>query len=534
MSSPSIPLQATPLPVLEVADSWPAFLWSKETLGKLESAVLPNFLQDCRWFAGKALKLSRVGLRKLAIQGYQGEFVVCLLDTYFNTGKSETYQLILACVDESAEIPKAGALARVKGTTAAVLVDAVVVPSFRAWLLDAMIRGGAKQISAHWLPENFDSTGCWVAIPHPELQHQSNPLPLGRLPGFEQSNTSLLYGQKWFFKLYRKLFLQVNPEPGMVRYLSAYGFERVPAYRGEIEWQPDSGARMTLGIWQQQIEGEGDLWGLVLSLLKSDGGASSEEANQQLNQWVARMAVRTAEMHNCLVRAPEHETEFSAVGFDAAYRDGLKHHFDRLVARRLELLKDAWENLGERARALAQPFADDAARIRSEFSGLSTQPLRSKRIRIHGDYHLGQLVVQDQDVWILDFEGEPESSVADRMIRHSPLKDVAGMLRSLHYAAYVAYYFDESGAPRDGADGVAIESWYQTVCQQFLSIYKQHLDVEAFQLGDPVEFRFLLERHMLEKAVYELGYELNSRPKWAIIPLEGINSILNSSNSSSW
>jgi maltose alpha-D-glucosyltransferase/alpha-amylase len=120
------------------------------------------------------------------------------------------------------------------------------------------------------------------------------------------------------------------------------------------------------------------------------------------------------------------------------------------------------------------------------------------------------------------------------MIRHSPLKDVAGMLRSFHYAAYVAYYFDETGVPLDGADAAAIESWYQSVCRQFLSIYTQQLDVEAFQLGDPDEFRFLLAQHMLEKAVYELGYELNSRPGWAIIPLEGISSILKSPNVSPW
>jgi maltose alpha-D-glucosyltransferase/alpha-amylase len=108
------------------------------------------------------------------------------------------------------------------------------------------------------------------------------------------------------------------------------------------------------------------------------------------------------------------------------------------------------------------------------------------------------------------------------------------MLRSFHYAAYVAYYFDEAGLPIEGVDGVAIESWYQSVCQRFLSIYIQQLDTEAFQLGDHDELRFLLEKHMLEKAVYELGYELNSRPKWAIIPLEGINHILNASTEPLW
>jgi len=534
MSDPNTPVYATSRPVLEVSQVWPAFLWSQDTRSKFESDVLPHFLLSCRWFAGKARKLSRVSLRKMDVLGDQGEFIFCFLDTFFSTGKSETYQLILACVAECTEPHSGAVIAEVRGATTAVLVDAVYVPSFRSWLLEAMIRGGAHQKSIAQHPYFSDATGRWVAIPHADLQHQPMPLPDGRLPGFEQSNTSLLYGQRWFFKLYRKLFLQVNPEPGMVRCLSAYGFDRVPAYRGEIEWQPDSGARMTLGIWQQQIEGQGDLWALVLSLLKSGRAASHEEANQQLNEWVERLARRTAEMHNCLVRVPEHESDFSTAGFDAGYRESLKHHFDQLVDRRLAVLKDAWANLGEKARLLAQPFADDAARIRSGFSGLSTQPLQSKRIRIHGDYHLGQVVAQGHDVWILDFEGEPESSVADRMIRHSPLKDVAGMLRSFHYAAYVAYYFDESGVPLESADGAAIESWYQSVCRLFLSNYMQHLDGVAFQLGDPLEFRFLLQLHMLEKAVYELGYELNSRPKWAIIPLEGINSILNSSNTSQW
>lgn len=530
------PIQSSRGAVLEVSQPWPEFLESNDTLTQLETDVLPDFLQNCRWFAGKARKLSRVNLRKLDIQGDQGEFIFCLLDTYFSTGKSETYQLNLAFVEweELLNFHVGGVITPVSGATNGVLVDAVILPSYRAWLLQAMIRGGTNQKSLNVPQKNSETYGSWVAIPHADLQHQPLPLPEGRMPGFEQSNTSMLYGKSWFFKLYRKLFLQVNPEPGMVRYLSAYGFDRVPAYRGEIEWQPNSGARMTLGIWQQQIDGEGDLWSLVLSLLKLRQGASTEVANQKIDEWVGRLAIRTAEMHNCLVRAPGHETDFSTAVFDAGYRDGLQHHFDRLVARRLELLKDAWANLGEKARLLAQPFTNDATRIRSDFSGLSTQPLHSKRIRIHGDYHLGQVVVQGDDVWILDFEGEPESSVADRMIRHSPLKDVAGMLRSFHYAAYVAYYFDKSGAPLEGADGAEIESWYLSVCGHFLSIYKQQLDVEAFQLSDPDEFRFLLERHMLEKAVYELGYELNSRPKWSIIPLEGINRILNSSNASPW
>jgi len=524
MSDSFPPINALSRPFLEVSQPWPACIWAEETLLQLESAVLPHFLQDCRWFAGKSRKLSRASLRKADLLGDRDEFVLCFIEAYYHTGKSETYQLILACVGEYADVQQGGVIAGLRGTVDGILVDAVFVPSFRSWLLEAMIGGGPNQKSVRQ----------WVPIPHADLLHQPMPLPEGRLPGFEQSNTSLLYGHRWFFKLYRKLFLQVNPEPGMVRYLSAYGFDRVPAYRGEIEWQPDSGARMTLGIWQQQIEGEGDLWALVLSLLKSGRDASDVEASETLDRWVVRLAARTAEMHNCLVRAPRHETDFSALGFDADYRVALKQHFDRLLERRQALLHDAWENLGEKARFLAAPFANDAARIRSEFSGLSTQPLKSKRIRIHGDFHLGQVVVQDGDVWILDFEGEPESSVAERMIRHSPLKDVAGMLRSFHYAAYVAYYFDEAGLPIEGVDGVAIESWYQSVCQRFLSIYIQQLDTEAFQLGDHDELRFLLEKHMLEKAVYELGYELNSRPQWAIIPLEGINSILNVSTKSRW
>jgi len=504
---------------------WPDFLGDDRVRDALEQQILPEYLQECRWFAGKARKLTQVTLRPVALQGKKGEFMFCLLDTYYHTGKSETYQLTLATAARLPDTRKGCCVARLGGRFEGYLVDSLYTSGYREWLLESMVQGAEVRGEENHRWESAEA-GEWVPMPDESLRNQPRPLPEGRLPGYEQSNTSLLYGDRWFFKLYRKLFLLANPEPAMVRYLSCHGFVRVPAYRGEMEWRPATGARMTLGVWQQQIEGQGDAWPYVLSLLKSRRGDAPEQADLQMSQLVDLLATRTAEMHNCLVRAEEGETDFQAIEFDAAYRDGLQQHFDRLLARRLDLLKDAWDRLGAQAQALARPFADQAAHIRSEFAGLSTEPLQSLRIRIHGDYHLGQVVRQDNDLWILDFEGEPESSVADRMIRHSPLKDVAGMLRSFHYAAYVAYYFDTEGATGGESDTRPIGQWYDRVRRQFLSTYTARLDTEAFRLTDPVEFRFLLDRHLLEKAVYELGYELNSRPDWAVIPLEGIHQIL--------
>jgi len=166
--------------------------------------------------------------------------------------------------------------------------------------------------------------------------------------------------------------------------------------------------------------------------------------------------------------------------------------------------------------------------IRKRFLNFNWTKLKSERIRIHGDYHLGQVLVKDEDFYILDFEGEPESTIRDRKVKQPPLKDVAGMFRSFHYAVYSAIITNSETLNYQTEHLYeAAEKLYSYLVGVFFQAYLNQVYSKGnLSLGYTREREFLLRYHLLEKAVYELGYELNSRPRWAIIPLKGIKSLL--------
>ena len=161
------------------------------------------------------------------------------------------------------------------------------------------------------------------------------------------------------------------------------------------------------------------------------------------------------------------------------------------------------------------------------FEKIASNDLKSSRIRIHGDYHLGQVIFTGTDYLIIDFEGEPESSITDRKIKHSPLKDVAGMIRSFHYAVCAKLYFSDETKNIDPLRlQKAADRWYKLITDAYVDSYMQTMgDISAI-FGNRTELNFLLQLHLLEKAVYELGYELNGRPDWIRIPLKGIQQVL--------
>jgi maltose alpha-D-glucosyltransferase/alpha-amylase len=157
-----------------------------------------------------------------------------------------------------------------------------------------------------------------------------------------------------------------------------------------------------------------------------------------------------------------------------------------------------------------------------------TRPLSSFRTRIHGDYHLGQILATNDDLVIIDFEGEPESNIAERKIKHSPLKDVAGMIRSYHYAVSAKLFNSAETSKRDTVVlQRAADRWYKLIKDTYLEEYLSMFGSPHPLFKDPNEVNYLLLFHLLEKAIYELGYEVNYRPTWVKIPLKGIVEVIN-------
>jgi len=246
----------------------------------------------------------------------------------------------------------------------------------------------------------------------------------------------------------------------------------------------------------------------------------------QVFERVELLGTRTAEMHLALLKG-KNDAAFKPEKFNKEYVQWLNGNMLTLLNKRMNLLKDNYARLDKNARKLADSFIDNEEKIERFFKKVLDGKLNSKRIRIHGDYHLGQVLFTGYDYLIIDFEGEPESSIADRKIKHSPLKDVAGMIRSFHYAVCAKLYFSqETQNVNPERLQKAADRWYKLITEAYIDAYMQAIEDINGIFGSRAELNFLLQLHLLEKAVYELGYELNGRPEWIRIPLKGIQHVL--------
>ncbi len=370
-----------------------------------------------------------------------------------------------------------------------------------------------------------------------------------RMGSAEQSNTSILYGSRLILKLFRKLQLGENPDVEIGRFLTEVAqFPRIAPFLGELTLVTPGGST-TLGMLQGLVVNEGDGWQWTLDELgrfyeslatcppPSEEGsvpsfageapvpaAAREHAGFYLDA-AALLGRRTAEMHLALATATS-DAAFQAepltaddLGVDALRIDAQINHTLDALKLRMATLKDL--------------TADDAATILSRRIELFARAhvitgtrASGKLIRIHGDYHLGQVLRAKNDFVLLDFEGEPARTLEERRRKQCPLKDVAGMLRSFSYAAYSGLdAYVQRHPDRQRALEPWARLWQNAVSAEFLRAYRTTIAVREDLLPEPAQAESLLSAYLLEKALYELLYELNNRPGWVRIPLAGILSL---------
>jgi maltose alpha-D-glucosyltransferase/alpha-amylase len=222
------------------------------------------------------------------------------------------------------------------------------------------------------------------------------------------------------------------------------------------------------------------------------------------------------------------DTAFTPTRFNGDYTVWLKNRLLYQFQNRLNTVENNLHKLDGLALELANEFLEKKNLIRKRFVNFDWTKLKGERLRVHGDYHLGQVLIKGDDFFILDFEGEPESTIRDRKVKQPPLKDVAGIFRSFHYAIYATVFNNIKDYKHSQEDLFqASEILYQYFIGVFLGTYIDEIQDANINIGYHQERIFLLKYSLLEKAIYELGYELNSRPKWAVIPLKGISNIIN-------
>jgi len=377
-----------------------------------------------------------------------------------------------------------------------------------------------------------------------------------RFMGLEQSNTSIVYNEKYVLKFFRRIYADKNPDYEMSRFLSEKkGFKNTPPFLGSINIVDSENTFITIALMQKIIPNEGDAWDYMLKEfhkvflnLESKNidvnklpatelylRLELNEVPQQIIDWIGldlfkkvqTLAKRTAEMHITLGSEFE-DTAFTPAHFNGDYTVWLKNRLLYQFQNRLNAVENNLHKLEGLTLELAKEFLDKKNIIRKRFVTFDWTKLKGERIRVHGDYHLGQILVKEDDFYILDFEGEPESTIRDRKVKQPPLKDVAGLFRSFHYAIY-ATIFNNGKAYKHSQETLfkAGELLYRYFTGVFLQTYIDAVQKANLNIGYNQERIFILKYCLLEKAVYELGYELNSRPRWALIPLKGISNIIN-------
>ncbi len=560
---------AVKLPSCRISGDWETLFEGKPRT-RLEAA-LPAYLQRNRWFAGKArpiqqtrlvdvLRIDQVGQQEqsavptdspndalattrmlvVRVEYLEGEPDHYLLPVLFAQGDQE--QNILG------DRPGAGIITvtRADDGQTATLCDTTHEQAFWQRLFAAIADG--QQItgsSGHVKPVQTETLS--------QLGKENSGD--AALLGGEQSNTSAVIGGKFILKMFRRIGEGENPDLEIGRYLTEKAqLACAPRLAGGLEYYDRDGDRYSIAVLHEYISSEGDAWSYALdelgryiehinaemlgppsaellppsaSLLELTRSPIPEGAQEVLGSYLETAELlgrRTADLH--LALAAGEGKSFAAEPFSRLYQRSLYQSMRANARRVLGLLRKRRSQLPEEAAAQADLLLRNEQLLLDRYHRVSDIRIAAQRTRSHGDFHLGQVLFTGKDFVITDFEGEPERPIGERRIKVSPLRDVAGMIRSFHYASHAAMCGARREAWLSPVQSSAVTpwlaAWYLWTATSYLKAYLEQASAGHFLPQRDEELEALLHAYILEKAVYELGYELNNRPDWVPIPLEGI------------
>jgi maltose alpha-D-glucosyltransferase/alpha-amylase len=543
-------------PRLDVAGSWEQLL-AGDARDEL-AAALPRFLRGRRWFAGKAERIRSVEIvDAAALPGGQGSAWLALARVAFARGEPQVYALPLAAAFEADAWPvrmeQPGSILAdvVSREGAGILYAAERRSGFARVLLDAVAR------QRRFAARDGEIVGVGTRAFRGRRSADLATLEASLLSA-EQSNTSVRFGDRFILKLFRKIENGPNPDLEIGTFLTERtGFSQIAPVCGWLEYRPRRGSAAALAILLGYVPNRGDAWEHTLDavgryldrlLVHTAGGQTPsvaragllERAREPVPPLVRELAGsyldvaallgrRTAELHLALASESE-DAAFAPEPFSRTDQRSLHQSCCNLTEEALGLLRRKLDQLPPEARGSAHEVLSRREELLRRFRPLLERRLTALRTRTHGDYHLGQVLWTGRDFVIIDFEGEPARPLAIRRAKRSPLRDVAGMMRSFHYAARqgLASHLARGVVPaeREAAVRAWAERWHDWASTAFLGAYLEAASGAAFLPTDTAELRDLLVVHLLEKAVYELSYELNNRPAWVSLPLAGIVGLL--------
>jgi len=485
------------------------------------ASLLPTYLQRQRWFGGKGRGLQRLTVTEVLPIGETAALALVQLE--YTEGLPESYWLPLSL----AAVPGETAIVELTQPQTVYVVEGLHTEAMADFPLTAIAQG--QQVVGRGGVLVGQATGGAIATGLPAV-----PLKA------EQSNSSLVYGDRHLFKLYRKAEEGINPEIELGRFLTAQAQPepRFAAVLGDLTYRRKGQEPIAVGVllsyipdaqdgWRYTLDGLRDYFERMTAARPTDWGspercaAVPDSIYAGLGPLVGAMeqlGQRTGEMHHCLAQAPD---ELAPEPFTSFYQRSLYQSVRNLAGQSLRLLRQREKTLLPEHQALAHRILNAEGQVLAALEPLLSRKIGALRIRCHGDYHLGQVLYTGKDFVILDFEGEPARPLGERRMKRSPLRDVAGMVQSLHYAAQTALQREIEGGiePETG-------SRYAEGASQWLGalFWRSYRAAAAGILPTAlIDMQILLEVYLLEKTLYELAYELNNRPAWVGIPLQRLS-----------
>ncbi len=527
------------LPVLVLFDGLNSFFRSKavpwrmgmaeKTRHQFERELLPRFMLRQRWYAAKNEPLTRATMSAHGVLGGEtSPWLLALVDTQGPAEPARYFvPLVLAFDDHDEERVReltALAVTRVREqATMGVLADAMGDAPFCRALVEAI--GAGQDMPGEGGTLRFTSTKAFAEVVGDTL---AAPTPVQRLT--TSSNSITLLGDRLFLKAYRRLQAGVSTELEMGRYLTdVAGYPHAVPVAGSVEFVSKDGSVWVLALLQAQVDNQGDAWHYTVDQLarlldaQRSSAADTRADVEAMAGRVQLLARRVAELHVALGRRsgvaafePEPVTAADLAAWTASVRDECRHTLALLPARAA--------TLSEPLAALAGRVAGAGAAIEARIAQVARTAPTGVKTRLHGDLHLQQVLVVQDDYLIIDFEGEPQRTAGERRAKHSALRDVAGMLRSFDYVRHTALQQSAQGAIEYERFAPIARQWERRMRLAFVDAYREvavasrlYPSNEAFDAARP-----LLDLFEFEKALYELRYEVDNRPDWVGVPLAGI------------
>ncbi len=545
------------LPALPATGSWTSIL--EPARSKLLVRTLIGYAAQRRWFRGKARTRKSASIADVLVFEGESRFAIVLLYVEYDRGAPETYSVPIAFAEdaephESVRVPGlaiasvsiTGAPGRGEHPVTGVIYDALNAEGFNTALMRAMT-GGAGAVGRHGR-----MTGdAFAALRDVPAETSLTP----RATTADQSNSGVVYGDRFMLKLFRVIEEGPNAELEIGRFLATRdpSYAGVPRIAGALEYRQASREPSTIGTLFAFVPNQGDAWQLSMDALDRyfDGvladktrpdappvqaGTLLERARQrpsdQVIDWVGAhldrvrlLGLRTAELHVVLA-SESTDPLFMAEPYDIMHQQSLYGSVSAHVARTFDLLRGRLQALTPEQRTLVELVLARETEIDHRLGRIAKRRIDVQRSRIHGDYHLAQVMWTGDDFVIIDFEGEPGRPLSQRRFKRNPLRDVAGMLRSLQYASIAALRDGRHRIEDVARLEVWARAWSDWTSASFLGGYLDRARGTRLVPQSDADLDLLIEFFVLEKCVYEVGYELNNRPDWLDIPLRGLLSLL--------